>query len=64
MEEPSPKRSVMDLVAAFTHDIEAAMALGKEVTMITMDVQGAFDALLTQRLLARMTEQGWPLPLL
>src|SRR5580692_5674197 len=32
--------------------------------MITLDVQGAFDALLTRRLLARMTAQGWPLPLL
>jgi hypothetical protein len=32
--------------------------------MITMDVQGAFDALLAKRLLARMTKQGWPLPLL
>lgn len=59
-----PKRSAMDLVAAFTHDVESAMALGMEVTMITMDVQGAFDALLAKRLLARMTRQGWPLPLL
>src|SRR5438045_2848325 len=59
-----PKRSAMDLVASFTHDVEAAMAQGQEVTMITMDVQGAFDALLARRLLARMTNQGWPLPLL
>src|SRR6201996_9280218 len=59
-----PKRSTMDLVASFTHDVEAAMALGLQVTMITMDVQGAFDALLARRLLKRMTEQGWPLPLL
>ena len=54
----------MDLVAAFTHDIEIAFARGKQVTMITMDVQGAFDALLPKRLLARMVAQGWPLPLL
>jgi len=59
-----PKRATMDLVAAFTHDVEAAFAAGKEVTMITMDVQGAFDALLKRRLLKRMTKQGWPLPLL
>ena len=32
--------------------------------MVTMDVQGAFDALLPRRLLKRMLEQGWPLPLL
>ena len=54
----------MDLAAAFTHDIKAAIALGKEVAMITMDVRGAFDALLTRRLPVWMTAQGWPLPLL
>ena len=54
----------MDLVASFTHDAEAAMAAGLEATVITMDVQGAFDALLANRLLARMIKQGWPLPLL
>ena len=59
-----PKRSAMDLVASFTHDAEAAMAMGREVTMVTMDVQGAFDALLVRCLLKCMTKQGWPLPLL
>ena len=54
----------MDLVACFTHDAESALAAGCEVTMVTMDVQGAFDALLKKRLLQRMTKQGWPLPLL
>src|SRR5947207_11721832 len=43
-----PKRSAMDLIAAFTHDVESAMAAGSQVTIITMDVQGAFDALLTK----------------
>jgi hypothetical protein len=28
--------------------------------MVTLDVQGAFDALLKNRLLHRMVEQGWP----
>jgi hypothetical protein len=50
----------MDLVASFTHDVEHAWATGKQVTMITMDVQGAFDALLKNRLLQRMGKQGWP----
>ena len=59
-----PKRSAMDLVASFTHDVEAAMATGLQTTMVTMDVQGAFDALLANRLLARMTQQGWSRPLL
>jgi hypothetical protein len=54
----------MDLVVLFTYDVEAALARGKEVTMFTLDVQGAFDALLKRRLLRRITEQGWPLSLL
>jgi hypothetical protein len=33
-----PKRSAIDLVALFTHDIEAALARGKEVTMFILDV--------------------------
>ena len=45
----------MDLVAAFTHDVEAALASNKEITMVTIDIQGAFDALLLKRLLERMT---------
>ena len=55
-----PKRSCMDLVAAFTHEVEMAFSKGMRVTMVTMDVQGAFDALLKNRLLHRMKEQGWP----
>jgi len=59
-----PKRSAMDLVASFTHDVEKAMAEGNQVTMVTLDVQGAFDALLVNRLLQRMQRQGWPVSLL
>ena len=55
-----PKRSATDLTAAFTHDVEAAWARGKHVSLITMDVQGAFDALLKNRLIKRMAEQSWP----
>jgi hypothetical protein len=33
-----PKRSAIDLVASFTHDVEQAIADGKQVTMVTMDV--------------------------
>jgi hypothetical protein len=54
----------MDLVASFTYDIEAAIAAGIEVTIITIDIQGAFDALLVKQLLAYITKQGWPLLLL
>jgi hypothetical protein len=45
----------MDLVAAFTYDVEAALASNKEIIIVTIDVQGAFDALLPKRLLERMT---------
>ena len=55
-----PKRSAADLTAAFTHDTEAAWINRKHVTMVTLDVQGAFDALLKNRLLHRMVQQGWP----
>ena len=54
-----PKRSAVDLAAAFVHDVEAAWAKGKQVSMLTMDVQGAFDAVLKNRLLKRMAKQGW-----
>jgi hypothetical protein len=48
----------------FTYDVKAALANGKEVTMFTLNVQGAFDAVLKRRLLRRITKQGWPLSLL
>jgi hypothetical protein len=54
----------MDLVTLFTYDIEAALARSKEVTMFTLDVQEAFNALLKKRLLRHITKQGWPLSLL
>ena len=55
-----PKRSAANLTAAFTHDTEAAWARGQHITMVTLDVQGAFDALLKNRLLHRIVQQGWP----
>ena len=33
-----PKRSAMDLVALFVHDVKLALALGRKVTMVTIDV--------------------------
>lgn len=46
-----PKRSTMDLVASFVYEAEWALAKGQKVSMVTMDVKGAFDALLRRRLL-------------
>ncbi|RAL59181.1 hypothetical protein DID88_006737 [Monilinia fructigena] len=59
-----PKRSAVDLVASFVYDAETAFAQSKEVTLVTLDVQGAFDALMPRRLLERMRKQGWPMKLL
>ena len=49
-----PKRFTMDLVALFVYKAERALAKNLRVSMVTMDVQGAFDALLKRRLLQRM----------
>lgn len=54
-----PKRSAVDLLACLTHDIEHALESGQTATLVTMDVQGAFDAVLAKRLLLRMIQQGW-----
>jgi hypothetical protein len=40
------------------------MALGKQVTIVTINVQGVFNTLLVNKLLQRIIEQGWPPPLL
>jgi hypothetical protein len=54
----------MDLIAFFTHDVKAAIAIGREITIITIDVQGPFNALLVKRLLICITKQDWSLSLL
>ncbi|OAQ65613.1 reverse transcriptase [Purpureocillium lilacinum] len=56
-----PKRSAVDLVAALIHDIEIALSRGLVATLVTMDVQGAFDTVLCNRLILRLRQQGWPL---
>ncbi|RKL06834.1 hypothetical protein BFJ70_g16980 [Fusarium oxysporum] len=55
-----PKRSATDLVTALIHDIEEAFARNKVVTLVTMDIQGAFDTVMRNRLVLRLREQGWP----
>ena len=55
-----PKRSAVDLVAALIHDIEEAFAQKQVATLLTMDVQGAFDTVMRNRLVLRLREQGWP----
>ncbi|PWI64416.1 hypothetical protein PCL_10484 [Purpureocillium lilacinum] len=53
-------RSAVDLVAALVHDIETALANGQVATLVTMDVQGAFDTVMRNRLILRLRQQGWP----
>ena len=55
-----PGRSATDLAAAVVHDIEEAWARRKVATMLTLDVRGAFDAVLPGRLVQRLRQQGWP----
>lgn len=55
-----PGRSAVDLVACVIHDAEAAMRYNKVTAMVTLDVQGAFDAVLHKQLIHRMWNQGWP----
>ncbi|XP_044720088.1 reverse transcriptase (RNA-dependent DNA polymerase) domain-containing protein [Hirsutella rhossiliensis] len=55
-----PKRSAVDLVAALVHDIEEAFARKQVATLVTLDIQGAFDTVICNRLVLRLREQGWP----
>ena len=55
-----PLRSATDLTAALVHDVEEAWAQGLKASMLTLDVQGAFDAILSGCLVGQLQEQGWP----
>ena len=55
-----PLRSAADLTAILTDDVERAFADGKCLSVLTLDVKGAFDAILPNRLVKRLQEQGWP----
>ena len=56
-----PKRSAVDLATALLiHDIDLALDRGTVATLVTMDIQGAFDSVLRKRLIIRLGDQGWP----
>ncbi|KAJ8066801.1 hypothetical protein OCU04_004188 [Sclerotinia nivalis] len=55
-----PLRSSVDLTTCLTHDVEMALNSGSKATLLTMDIKGAFDAVLPGRLVRRLREQGWP----
>ncbi|KAI0993075.1 hypothetical protein K3495_g15109 [Podosphaera aphanis] len=54
-----PLRSSVDLTTSLTHDIETALAKGMTATIATLDIKGAFDAVLPGRLFRRLREHGW-----
>ena len=55
-----PKRAASDLVACLVHDIEAALAKGLVASLLTLDIAGAFDIVMRNRLVLRLRKQGWP----
>lgn len=55
-----PSRSATDLATCLIHDVEDAWAQGHRASMLTLDIKGAFDAVLPGRLIQRLWDQGWP----
>ncbi|KAL1952888.1 hypothetical protein VTO42DRAFT_4058 [Malbranchea cinnamomea] len=55
-----PGRAASDLVTAVVYDIEESWARGKMVSLLTLDIKSAFDAVLPGRMVRRLQEQGWP----
>lgn len=58
-----PRRSAVDLTSMLTHDVELAFARREVASLLTLDIQGAFDAVCPGRLRHRLIQQGWPLSL-
>lgn len=54
-----PLRSSVDLTTCLTHDVEHALNLNGSASLLTLDIKGAFDAVLPGRLIRRLREQGW-----
>lgn len=55
-----PRHSTIDLTTALYSDITDAWARHQVAGMVTIDVQGAFDSVLSGRLALRLRQQGWP----
>lgn len=55
-----PLRSAIDLTTCLTHDVEQALNQRKTASLLTLDVKGAFDNVLSGRLIYRLRAQGWP----
>jgi hypothetical protein len=53
-------RSSVDLTTCLIHNVKKALASGYKASLLTIDVKGAFNAVLLGRLARRLREQGWP----
>lgn len=53
-------RSSVDLTTLTTHEIETALSKGMTATVATLDIKGAFDSVLSRRLIRSLRDQGWP----
>ncbi|BDD59021.1 hypothetical protein MAP00_009279 [Monascus purpureus] len=54
-----PGRSAIDLVQILVHRIEKAFGRKMVASLLLLDVKGAFDAVIHQRLLSHLRLQGW-----
>ncbi|POS81852.1 hypothetical protein EPUL_006811 [Erysiphe pulchra] len=54
------KRSPTDLTTVLLCDVKDAISMGNVAGIATVDVKGAFDGVLRNRLLHRFRTQGWP----
>ncbi|POS82089.1 hypothetical protein EPUL_005714, partial [Erysiphe pulchra] len=54
------RRSATDLTTALLCDMKDALAAGKVAGIVSVDVKGAFDGVLQNRLIHRLRSQGWP----
>jgi hypothetical protein len=55
-----PGRSVMDAVLALVHDIQSGNKAGKVVSVLFLDVKGAFDHVNREQLLEILMRKGFP----
>jgi hypothetical protein len=58
------KQLAINLIILFIHNIKAAFIYSKKVTIFTLNVQRAFDAILKRQLLKHIIKQDWPFFLL
>lgn len=57
-----PGRGAADLAACAAHDIELALLNRRVAALYTLDVKGAFNAVLPNRFAVRLRQQEWPAP--